>query len=113
MLADPLSHVTGEEERCSLFFGGHRPIRGPLIVLEVLEDIELHHLPPSVRVHGASVPRAHLLSLKKRCQSTPLFVGFPCLARSGQATTRQGCQDSLGSWRSNNQQKRTPGTISV
>ncbi len=46
VLADLLAHVTREEERCPLRFGGHGAMSGALVSLEVLENIELHASPP-------------------------------------------------------------------
>src|SRR2546430_13389621 len=50
-ISDPLAHVAREEERGPLLFGSHRATSGPLVSLEVLEDIELHTLPPD-RIDG-------------------------------------------------------------
>src|SRR5205814_2770854 len=55
-LADALTHMTSEEERGPLLFRGHRATRGPLVSLEVLEDIELHTLPPD-RINGQTAVR--------------------------------------------------------
>jgi hypothetical protein len=44
ILADLLPHVAGKKQRCPLLLRGHRAIGSSLVVLEILEDIELHRV---------------------------------------------------------------------
>ena len=43
---DPLSHVAGQEEPRALLLRRHGALGGSLVSLEVLEDVELHGVPP-------------------------------------------------------------------